>query len=141
MKKLLTLAIALVTMVSFASAQSSSGSVFLKSTPAHVPTDTLANAGTKTQTAQISVINSKVGIQVDLTTISGTPAGVVRLFGSMNGTRFQRILATDSLNVNVNALTKQFVVTDPLYTHYQVQFIGSGTQSTKINSIAVYRKE
>lgn len=141
MKKLLSIAIALVMTASIASAQSSSGSTILKSTPTHVPTDTLANAGTKTQSAKISVINSKVGIQVNLTTISGTPAGVIRLLGSMDGVRFKRILPGDSLVVNVNNLTKHFIVTDPLYTDYQVQFIGTGTQSTKINSLAVYRKE
>lgn len=141
MKKLLSIAIALVMTASIASAQSSSGSTILKSTPTHVPTDTLANAGTKTQSAKISVINSKVGIQVNLTTISGTPAGVIRLLGSMDGVRFKRILPGDSLVVNVNNLTKHFIVTDPLYTDYQVQFIGTGTQSTKINSQAVYRKE
>lgn len=141
MKKLLLLAIALVTMISFASAQSSSGSIVLKSTPSHVPTDTVVNTATKTQSGKISIVNSKVGIQVDLTTISGTPAGVVRLFGSMNGSKFVRILPGDSLLVGVNKLSKQFIVTDPLYTDYQVQFVGSGTHSTKINSVAVYRKE
>lgn len=141
MKKLLTIAIAPVTMVSFASAQSSSGSIVLKSSPTHVPTDTVVNTATKTQSAKISVINSKVGIQVNLTTISGTPAGVVRLLGSMDGVRFKRILPGDSLVVGVNSLVKHFIVTDPLYTDYQVQYIGSGTHSTKLNSLAVYRKE
>lgn len=141
MKKLLSIAIVLALSVSFASAQSSSGSVILKSTPTHVPTDTVANTGTKSQFAKISIINSKVGIQVDLTTITGTPAGVVRLLGSMNGTKFTRILPTDSLVVGVNSLTKQFIVTSPLYTDYQVQYIGSGTHSTKMNSVAVFRKE
>lgn len=145
MKKLFTLAIALIMTVSLASAQSSSGSTILRSTPTHVPTDTVSNAGTKSQYAKISVINSKVGIQVDLTTISGTPAGVIRLFATINDgsttKKYVRILKTDSLVVGTTALSKQFIITDPLYTDYQVQFVGSGTQSTKMNSIAVYRKE
>lgn len=145
MKKLLSLAIAVLLTVGLASAQSSSGSIVLKSTPTHVPTDTVANTATKSQFAKISVINSKVGIQVDLTTISGTPAGVVRLFGSINDgsttKKFVRILKTDSLLVGVNSLSKQFVVVDPVYTDYKVEYVGSGTHSTKMNSLAVFRKE
>lgn len=141
MKKLLTLAILLVTMASVASAQSSSGSIFLKSTPTHVPTDTVSGTTTKAQTAQISVINSAVGIQVDLTTISGTPGGVVRLYGSLNGTRFTRILPTDSLIVDANRRSKIFPIALPVYTHYRVEWVPTGTHSTKMNSVAVFRKQ
>lgn len=144
MKKLLSIAVAILLTVGLASAQSTSGSIPLKSTPTHVETDTASGAVTKTQSGKISIINSKVGVQVDLTSISGTPGGVIRLLGSMNGGKsFARILPTDSLIVgaSANQKIKQFVVVNPVYTDYQVQWIATGTHVTKMNTVAIFRKE
>lgn len=141
MKRILTLIVAFALSVTMANAQTSTGLVVLKSSPTHVPTDTVVNTAVKLQTGQLSVGYSLVSVQADVTVISGTAGGVIRLFGSTNGTKFVRINATDSLNVNVNALSKIFVVNPGAYTHYRISYTGAGTMSMKLNSQAAWRKE
>ena len=151
MKKFLTLAIAVCLSVGIASAQTTSGSVVLKSTPTHAPTDTVVNAGVKNQVAAISVVNNAVSIQVDVLKISGTTGGFVRVYGSNTGVGYDRIstikpdgsTGIDSLAVgNVSTLqTKIFRIAVPIYSYYRVTYTGTGTMSAKLNSLAVYRKQ
>lgn len=142
MKRALLFLLSVSLSIGLASAQSTSGTAVFKSTPAHVPTDTVVNTAVKTQTLAISAVNNRVSVQVDLTKISGTAGGVVRLFASNTGVKYVRIVPTDSLTMtDVATKSKIFVITEPIYSYYQVQYTGAGTMSVKLNSQAVWRKE
>lgn len=91
---------------------------------------------------QIGGYQSVVAIQPVVTKISGTAAGVVRLFGSLDGVNFVRVNATDSLNVaNVStAQTKIFTVAPSSYSYYRIGYTGTGTMACKLQSLAIWRK-
>lgn len=142
MKKLLSIALIVTLCISTAFSQTSAGKAAMKSTPTHADTDTAVNTTAKTQKLFITgnATNTIMSFQCDLTTISGTPAGVIRLLGSNTGSKYARILPTDSLIVDANHLSKIFVVTNPIYTDYAIQYTPSGSVSMKMNSVAVWRK-
>jgi hypothetical protein len=139
MKRFLTLAI-LVTGLSVASfAQANSG--YMKSSPTHANTDTLTNAATVTQTIAIPGYNAVVTIQPVITRVTGTAAGVVRLFGSIDGTNYVRVNPTDSLLMtNVATQSKIFTISPSAYTHYRITVAGSGTQSSRVLTPVIWRK-
>ena len=142
MKKALLLLLSVGLAFGTATAQSSSGSGILKSSQTHVPTDTVVNTAVKNQSLPISVVNNAVSVQSVITKISGTVAGVVRLYGSLDGINYVRVLPGDSLVAsNVAVQSKVFVVTFPAYSYYRIGYAGTGTMSAKLNSIAVWRKE
>lgn len=136
MKKFFLLATMLLVFSVMAHAQSA----FFTSTTTGKTLDTVTNAGTRIQKGAIAGYQDVVSIQVNLVSKTGTPAGVVRLLGSDDGLKFVRINATDSLLVDANHLNKIFVVTPHAYTYYQASFIGSGTQSTTLQTFAIWRK-
>ncbi len=142
MKKLLSFALMVLMVTSMAFAQTTTGKASMKSTSTHVDTDTAVNTTPKLQKLFTTgnATNTIMSFQCDLTTISGTPAGVIRLFASNNGSRYNRILPTDSLIVDAAHLSKTFVVTNPIYTDYYIQYTPSGTVSMKMNSVAVWRR-
>jgi hypothetical protein len=150
MKRFLTLITGLALIVSTATAQTS-GSGIMRSTPTHVPTDTVVNTATKTQSLAISVANDVVSVQTDVTKISGTAGGVVTLWASNTGNNYVRIptiktdgsSGLDSLSVgNVSAVqSKIFRVASPSYSFYQIRYTGTGTMSAKLNSLAIWRRQ
>lgn len=115
--------------------------VYLKSATSHVSTDTITNATVKTQYASISGYQDVLTIQTVVTKISGTTAGAVYLYGSLDNVNYVRI-ATDSLllaNVST-AQSKIWNVNPSTVQYYQLKVVPSGTQSTKIVTKAIYRK-
>lgn len=143
MKKFILLLLASALSFSVASAQTKSASAIMKSSASHVATDTVVNAATVYQISPVSFANSHVAIQTTLTKISGTLGGVVRLFGSLDGVNYVRVLPTDSLLVtDVATQSKIFQITDPGYSYYRVGCTGvTGPMSTKMNSIVFTRRE
>lgn len=139
MKKILTLIVAFALSVTMAFAQTGSGK--LLSSPTHVPTDTVVNTATKNQSIAVG-IGKVATIQTTLTKISGTAAGVVRLFGSLDNVNWVRVNPTDSLTMtDVATKTKAFVVTPGAFTYYRIGYTGVGTMSVKLNSQAAWRKD
>ena len=79
-----------------------------------------------------------------ITKISGTVAGVVRLFGSIDGVTYARIAATDSLNAtNVASQGKLFNVLPSggkwPYKYVRVSYTGTGTMSASFTSRALFK--
>lgn len=130
------LSMLLLTGLSFG--QTVSKLTVLKSNTTGKDSDTLANAGTKNQSVKIEGYFDSVSIQTNLTKLSGTAAGKVYLLGSLDGVNFVK---DDSLTVaNVTTQSKIFTSNPSKYLHYRISFVGTGTQSVKFNSLAVYRK-
>lgn len=104
--------------------------------------DTISAATTtKTQTAKIEGFWNSVSVQVELNRISGTANGKVILYGSLNGSSYEKV---DSLATvyNVAQQTKVFQSVPSKYVWYRVTYTtGSGTQSVAFKSYAVARKQ
>lgn len=143
MKKLFTLLIIIGSLFAIApkaNAQVANG-VYLKSVSSRTQTlDTITNATTKTQYASITGFQDVLTIQTTITKISGTTAGAVYLYGSLDNVNYVKI-ATDTLALaNVStAQVKLWNVNPSTVQYYQVRVVPTGTQSTKIQSYAIYR--
>jgi hypothetical protein len=145
MKKLLSsLALLVLVSTSAFSQQFKAVAPFLSETTGK-DLDTLVNATTKNQKVKITVSASTLYIQATATKISGTTAGVVRLFGSNDGVAWKRVIvggslaAVDSLNL-ANVATPQtifFSDAPSKYLFYRVAVTGAGTASTQLMAIAV----
>lgn len=112
--------------------------------------DTVTNTGVRLQKLPIAGYQDNIGIQVICTNLTGTIAGVVRLYGSDDGIKFVRIptvtdagaIAIDSLKVDVNTTSKIFriPIAGSFYTYFQTGFTGSGTEATTFKTYAIWRK-
>lgn len=103
--------------------------------------DTVSNTNTKSITARVSGYQDVIAIQPVLTKISGTTAGTVRLFGSVDGANYVRINTTDSLVAsNVASQSKIFLVTNHAYEFYRITYVGSGTHVTTLKALLIARK-
>lgn len=110
--------------------------------------DTVTNTAVKTQTIRIPGYQDILTIQVNLTNISGTNAGVVRLFGSADGVNYVRIptytstnsVAIDSLTAETNNMIKIFRLPVHAYSNYKVTYTGTGTMAVQMQSLAIYSK-
>ena len=147
--------IAIIAVAAFAPvrAQSQSVTSISLTNPRVVPLplkDTSTNGSTATLGASIGGYQNLVALQVKLTTISGTATGVIRLYGSVNGTDYYRIpsivqktgvVGLDSAVVDVNNMTKIFVVDKHAYTKYQVKYISGSSQSVSMVGQAIWRRQ
>lgn len=112
--------------------------------------DTVTNTSTKLQKLPIAGYQDNIGIQVILTSLTGTIAGTVRLFGSNDGIKFVRIptltdagaVALDSLKVDVNTTSKIFriPISGSFYVYYQAAYQSTTTQATVFKTYAIWRK-
>lgn len=107
--------------------------------------DTLGRGSSATQTNKyISATGGYSGavIQVVLTSQSGTPAGGVALYGSVDGVTYSRILntAADSLVLGATALSYTWKITGPLPPKIKIHATNSGTQNTLVSIWYVLRK-
>lgn len=123
-------------------AQVSNG-VYLKSVSSRsFVNDTITNATVKTQYASITGFQNIVTIQTELTKISGTTAGAVYLYGSLDNVTYVRLVPDSLLLSNVSTVqSKIWLVQPSSVQYYQVRVVPSGTQSTNIKTYAIYRKQ
>jgi hypothetical protein len=142
MKKLFTLitiGIALAITIPKAHAQVSNG-VYLKSVASRsAATDTLTNAGGKTQYASITGYQDVITIQTTVTKLSGTTAGVGYLYGSLDNVNYVRISTDSLLLTNTATQVKLWNISPSTVQYYQIKWVPSGTQSTKVQTYAIYR--
>jgi hypothetical protein len=146
MKKLLTFCGLLIALSAFTvSAQSA----YMVSQTNGTTLDTVTNTGVRLQKVPVAGFQNVVSIQTLLVSKTGTPAGVVRLYGSNDGVKFVRIptitktgtIAIDSLTVDANTLSKIWIIPTHAYTYYQAGFTGSGTESTTMQNYAIWRRQ
>lgn len=112
----------------------------LKSTPTHAVGDTLTDAGTKSQIIWLKNYVGIVTIQTTLTRLSGTLAGTVALYGSVNNVGYSLIDTATTLT-NVASKVLLWKIAPSHFEYYKVVMTGSGTQSVKIISPAIWRKQ
>ena len=102
--------------------------------------DTVTDAGTKSQVLQISGFRDVVTIVSTVTEISGTTAGAVNLYGSVDGTNYALITGTFSPADQAAAQSHYWSVDPSKFAYYKVVYVGAGTMAAKISSKALVRK-
>ena len=111
------------------------------STPTHAVIDTITNAVAKSQYAIVKGTNQHVTVQSTLTKISGTVAGTVKLQGSVDGVVYNDVPGTSAFTLtDVSSQNCSFSSIPSLFQYYRILVTPSGTQSTKIVSRALVRK-
>ena len=99
--------------------------------------DTVTNSGTGALYTQVTNGDGRVTIQVNTQWVSGTVAGTITLYGSVDGVNYapivtketQTALATITLASQTSAGTKAYFwrLTDCPFQYYQVGFSGGTT--------------
>lgn len=113
---------------------------YLLSSTGHASTDTLTNAGTVSQLKQITGYHKVLSIQTTITKVTGTPAGTVVLYGSLDGTTYDTIPGTERFTItNVATQTIIWPLGESRYVYYKVVTAGSGTQSSRVKSYYILR--
>lgn len=113
---------------------------YLKSTPTHATTDTITNAVTELQYGIINGSNIHATFQPTFTKISGTAAATVKLQGSVDGLQYTDIGSSYTVT-DVASQTTSFVVAPSSYQYYRLQIVPTGTQSVKVTTPVLVRKD
>ena len=131
MKKILLFLICVFAFVAFANAQK----VYT------LANDTLTDAETVyTVPVQSSSSKGAVTLQIALTNISGTTAGTITLQGSIDNSNYAEItniadmfnvIPDDTITV-ADGTVGQAIIQQSPFKYYRWKYVGSGTQSTKI---------
>ena len=118
-----------------ANAQFSSGVKLPQATTDSVKTGAL----TVTKYLSVNAGYSSIGIQPVVTKNSGTVAGKVKLYGTIDGTNY--ISTGDSITLsNVTTNTAIWNVTVKPYAKYKIEAVGSGTMNALLNVWYIMRK-
>lgn len=101
--------------------------------------DTLSNTDTTSKVLNVSGGFSKITFQVNVSRLSGTAAGSVVLYGSLDGVNY--VSTGDTLTLTNQATnTAIWDKGVPAYTYYKVVAISSGTVSEVLNVWYLTRK-
>lgn len=101
--------------------------------------DTVVNTGTANKVITLTAGYSGVAIQPILTKVSGTVAGTVILYKSLDGTNY--VSAGDTItNANQTTNTAVWQKTSPVPVYYKVLATGSGTMSAILTVKYVARR-
>lgn len=109
--------------------------------PYSLTSDTVTNTGTAYLTSgRVATGNASTVVQVNVTKISGTVAGTIKLQGSLDGTNFADVVTTGTQTA-ITAVTaadasRSYVIyidRNP-YTHYRVTWTGSGTMAASFKA-------
>jgi hypothetical protein len=101
--------------------------------------DTLTGSTTVSKVIKFTAGYEGVAIQPVLTKLSGTGAGTVQIFGSLDGINYKQIGA-DYTITNTTTQSQVFYVTAPVPVFIKVLATGSGTESVIMRTYYVPRK-
>lgn len=111
----------------------------LISTGNSLPRDTVTNTGVKKLVAAVKGYSATIGIQVDVTKISGTLGGTLIPVASIDGVTYYPAGAGTMTITDV--ASQGILFAPPLgYSYYGVQWTGTGTMSGSIVAKLVARK-
>lgn len=125
---------AMILMVSFAaSAQTEGVTRSMISVANGTVLDTVNNTGVRSQLLRVPGSYSAVTIVSTVTEISGTTAGTVKLWGSLDGTNYALVDSNYfSPADQVAAQSYAWQVKPSTFTYYKVIYTGAGTMSAKL---------
>lgn len=122
MKKLLTLC--LLAFVAIA-VNAQFGSAALNADTSHW----IINTGTSTKYIKASAGYNAMGMQFVVTKVSGTMAGTIKVYGSLDGSHYTLTATADSMNIAESNLHKIIKFDTTPYVYYKVVATGSGTMA------------
>lgn len=111
------------------------------STPTHAATDTVTNTTVKYQYAIAQGSNIHITFQSLYTKVSGTAAGTIALQGSIDGVNWSGTLGTAFTLTDVSSQVATFTVVPSQYQYYRIVVTPSGTQSSRINTKVLVRRQ
>lgn len=119
--------------------QASAQTGYFLSSPTHANIDTVDNTEILTQTKQITGYHKVLTIQSTITKISGTVAGTVTLYGSLDGVTYDQIGTDVFTATNVASQCNIWSLGVSGYAYYRVIYAGAGTMSAKIQTYYILR--
>lgn len=102
--------------------------------------DTLIDADSHRDTVQVSGSKTNVSFAVRVLKISGTVAGTIKIYGSVDGT-YYGTAATDSATIVDGNGVYQFVRNYNPYSHWIVVSTTSGTCHASVRAALMWRKQ
>lgn len=128
------LSAAMILMVSFAASAQTEGTLrSLVSTTNGTALDTVNNTNSRSQLLRVPGSYSAVTVLTTVTEISGTTAGSVKLWGSLDGTNYALVdTASFSPVDQAAAQSHAWQVKPSTFTYYKVTYTGAGTMSAKL---------
>ena len=106
----------------------------------HAATDTVTNTTVKYQYAIANGSNIHITFQSLFTKVSGTAAGSIALQGSLDGTNYSTLGSAYTIT-DVSSQVATFTVIPSTYIYYRIVVTPSGTQSSRINTKVLVRKQ
>ena len=101
--------------------------------------DTLTDADTTTYTVSVNGKKTNISFQTNITKISGTVAGTIKIYGSVDGTNYATTALT-SITITDASVNHATVYTVNGYQKYKYEIITSGTQSCSQRTYLLYRE-
>lgn len=136
---LIVFCLLLICTIGTSKAQSNLGTLLSTSALA---LDTVTNTGTEVLTLAVAGPKSSVTIAVKVLEISGTTAGAVKLYGSIDGGTTFALLdgaGTFSPTDVTTAQSYAWHVKPSAFTHYRVSYTGAGTMVASFSAKALWR--
>jgi len=133
--KLFAVAILLTVISTLSYGQTPEGAyTTMKSTTTGLALDTVTNTGARSQVLRVPGFANTITILATVTEISGTTAGTVKLYGSLNGTNYAEIDTAQVFSPadQVAAQSFKWNVNPSQYTYYKVTYTGAGTMAAKL---------
>lgn len=103
------------------------------------PTDTVTNTGVVNQVVSISGYHDVISFQSTITKLSGTGAGTIALYASLDNVGFVALPNQSFSITDVASQSFLWQLTPSGYPYYQLRITGSGTESLKVKSIYTWR--
>lgn len=100
--------------------------------------DTLANTDTTSKIINVTDGWASLAIQPVVTKLSGTAAGVVRLYGSVDGVNY--VATGDTLAISGTTSSTIWSAGVPKYAYYKIYATSSGTVSEVLNVWYIVRR-
>lgn len=121
MKKIISVLLVVISLAIFTNSNAQTATTFPL-----VSADSLTNADTVSKVIQLTAGYSGIVIQPVVTKVSGTAAGTVILYESLDGTNYKS--TGDTLSITDQAVnTVLWKKTSPVPVYYKVEGISSGT--------------
>jgi len=101
--------------------------------------DTLTNAEAVSQELALTGVKANVSFQVNVIKLTGTVAGTIKVFGSVDGTTYGTTAVTTT---NLTDATANYLIayTTNSYKSYRVTVETTGTSTASFRTYYLYRK-
>lgn len=137
---------AMVALLCLSTIVSYSQVTFKNNTYSSLTLDSAVNTGTAIVKARIGGEGTATVIQANIVKKTGTVAGTVSLWGSVDGVNFEACRLKDATTAlhtytatDVASQTFIWRLSDVSYLHYQVRHVGSGTMLSTLGAVGVIR--